>query len=373
MSPLDRRTFLKIGSGALFGIAFTPLLGGCDGGTVEPPFTLEGFAPFITPTDRFYVQFGGRDTIDNWSMPSVERATWSMQIRGEVATPMTLTWTDIQTAIEQGHERTLLKTMRCVLDGHLRPGQTGWTGNAYWKGVPLRHFLDPAGIDRSRARRILFRGYDGFLNNITLERFGTGDLGEMEPLLVYAMNGEDLRPEHGAPVRLLLLETYGYKSIKWLQDVNVIAQNTPSGQYQREGFVDDGVIRVASRSENVAENISIAPGLVEITGHALSGAGKVSAVEISIDDAAFVPIEIEPYERVFGGLALPSDIYQLADRRAYPYRGVWTKWRYRWNAAAGAHTIAIRASDSSGAVQQEDDFDLKDGQSGVVRYNVTVS
>jgi DMSO/TMAO reductase YedYZ molybdopterin-dependent catalytic subunit len=373
MSPLDRRSFLKLGGVGLAGIAFAPIIGGCDSPT-QPPFTLEGFTPFITPTNQFYVQHGGRDTIPGWTMPDIARNDWELTIRGSVATPMSIRIGDIEAAAAAGQKRTILKTMRCVLDSHLRPGSNGWTGNAYWTGVPLRHFLDLAGLDRANTARINFTGYDGFLNNVTLERFGESDLGDMELLLVYQMNGEPLRREHGAPVRLVMLETFGYKSIKWLKDVNVSIHDRVVGTYQREGFVDDGVIRVTSRSENFAENIAIAPGAVEITGHALSGAGKITAVEVSIDNGPFQAAEIEPRERVLNGLPLPPDIVQLQSRDNYPIRGVWTKWRFRrWNATVGTHTVAIRASDASGATQTFGDVEIKDGLTGIARYSVTVA
>lgn len=372
MTELDRRAFLRLGGVSLLGVAIAPLLGGC-GSVVDPDRTLEGFTPFITPTDRFYVQNGGSDTIAGWTMPDIARETWLMLIKGEVQTPMTIAFGELETAAAAGQARTILKTMRCVLDSHLRPGALGWTGNAYWTGVPLRYFLEQAGLDRSNTKRINFRGADGFTNNITLERFGAADLGAMEPLLVYRMNGEPLTREHGGPVRLLLLETYGYKSIKWLTEVNASIFNAPTGQYQREGFVDDGIIRVASRSENVSENLSVRAGLVEISGFALSGYGAVSRVEVSIDDAVFQAAEIEPLERLLNAVALPQDIVQLADRNAYPYRGVWTKWRHRWTAPAGDHVVAIRALDSAGNVQEEDDLEMRDGQTGIVRYTVKVS
>jgi DMSO/TMAO reductase YedYZ molybdopterin-dependent catalytic subunit len=370
---VDRRTFLKLGGASLFGVALAPLLGGCET-IVDPDRTLEGFTPFITPTDRFYVQHGGRDTIPGWSMPDISRETWVMQIKGEVLTPMTITFGDLEAAAAAGASRTILKTMRCVLDSHVRPGALGWTGNAYWKGIPLRYFLDRAGLDRENTNRITFRGADAFQNNITLERFGAADLGPMEPLLVYEMNREPLRREHGGPVRLLLLETYGFKSVKWLTEVNASIFDNPTGQYQREGFDDDGIIRVSSRSENFSENLRINAGLVEITGFAVSGEGSVTGVEVSIDDGAYAGAEIEPLERLLNGVSLPPDIAQLADRHAYPYRGVWTKWRFRWSARTGDHTISIRARDSAGKVQEEDDdLLIRDGQTGVIRYNVRVS
>lgn len=373
MTSLDRRTFLKIGGAGLAGVAFAPLVSGCTSGIVDPVLTLDGFTPFITPTSQFYIQYGGRDTIEGWTMPDITREAWQLAITGEILNPMTLTWADIDAAVEDNAKRTILKTMRCVLDSHVRPGALGWTGNAYWGGIPLRYFLNRAKIDRDNAKRIVFSGYDGFSNNITLDRFGVSDLGAMEPLLVFEMNGEPLSREHGGPLRLMLLETYGFKNVKWLKTINASLFDRPTGQYQREGFVDDGIIRVASRSENITESLTVPAGKIEITGYALSGYGEVNRVEISIDDAPFISVTIDPFETQFGSVTLPRDIFQLEDRKAYPYVGVWTKWRYRWDAPIGRHTVAIRAIDSEGNTQPDEDFEIKDGQAGVVRYNITVA
>lgn len=372
MPNVDRRTFLKLGGASLAGIAMTPWLGGCNGDPVGPGNSRDGFVPFITPTEQFYVQYGGRDTVPGWSMPDLSPASWSLAIQGRgVKTPMTIRWSDMQAAIDAGKSRRILKTMRCILDSHVRPGATGWTGNAYWTGIPLRHFLDTAGLYED-TKRLIFNGYDDFTNNITIQRFGASDQGAMEPLLVYEMNGAPLSREHGGPVRLLLLEGYGYKSVKWLKEVNASLFDTPTGDYQREGFDDAGIIGVASRSINFNENIRVKTGQVEITGYALSGYDAIARVDISVDDGDFKAAELISIGDAIKDLNLPADIVQLKDTAARQYRGVWTQWRFLWSAAKGAHTIAIRATDAAGNAQPDEDYVLKDGLTGIVRYNVTV-
>jgi DMSO/TMAO reductase YedYZ molybdopterin-dependent catalytic subunit len=43
-------------------------------------------------------------------------------------------------------------------------------------------------------------------------------------MLAYEMDGKPLPQEHGAPVRLIIPEMYGYKNVKWLQGIDVVPQ-----------------------------------------------------------------------------------------------------------------------------------------------------
>ncbi len=41
-------------------------------------------------------------------------------------------------------------------------------------------------------------------------------------MLAYEMDGKPLPREHGAPVRLVIPDMYGYKNVKWLNGINVV-------------------------------------------------------------------------------------------------------------------------------------------------------
>ena len=106
-----------------------------------------------------------------------------------------------------------------------------------------------------------------------------------EPLLVYAMNGSPLRPQHGSPVRLLVPGHYGYKSVKWIERIEVTAIDEAFGTYQEAlGYEDDGLIDVTAKATNLLRGARIKPGQTRISGFALSGAAGIDKVLISIDD-----------------------------------------------------------------------------------------
>lgn len=370
---LNRRQFLRRTGSVLTGLSLMPLAG-CEFNNVDPRVT-GSEVPFLTPVNRppsqggFFVQNGGQAGLAGWTMPDLDRAGWTLTIDGLVDTPLTLTLADLeaQPAI------TVLKTMRCIIDSNEFPGLIG---TALWRGVPLRPFLDQAGLDRDRTRRLRIYGHDGFTNNIRLDQvYGAFPADAFEPLLVTHMNGAPLAREHGHPVRLLIYDGYGYKNVKWLARIEATDENTAFGTYQEViGYVDDGQIRVASKATNPVFNETLQAGPIRITGFAVSGAAPVAKVEVAIDDGPFAEARLISLDEI---LATEPDLlaarqFETAGRDAFPLPGVWVQWAYRWDATPGAHEIRVRATDASGATQPADDVDPFDGFNPIIRIPVQV-
>jgi sulfoxide reductase catalytic subunit YedY len=57
-------------------------------------------------------------------------------------------------------------------------------------------------------------------------------------MLAYEMDGKPLAREHGAPVRLVIPEMYGYKNVKWLRAINLVPE-TQSGYWEYLGYDRD--------------------------------------------------------------------------------------------------------------------------------------
>lgn len=370
---LDRRTFLKLGGAGILGVTFASLASGCEEYIVTP--LGENGSTFLTPVDQFFVQNGGQGAIAGWTRPTLSTATWELKIEGfqpgDVTTPLTIRYSDLEEAARAGREITILKTIQCVLESPLRLTPTGFMGNAYWTGIPLDYFLDRAGL-ASTVKQLLLFGADGFTNNIKMSRITSPEAGLVQPLLVYRMNGAPLTPDHGFPVRLIVQEGYGYKNVKWIDKIQATKFEADFGTYQDQGFADDGVIRTNSRSTTIREGGTLAAGNVEITGFAVSGSAPVSTVEVRIDDGPFRAAEVVPLSEITAAEPVPAAVKQIADGTPYPYRAVWTKWRFRWDAPAGNHVVSVRATDAANNQQPEIDDNIFDGQTGIARYNVTV-
>jgi len=114
----------------------------------------------------------------------------------------------------------------------------GAVGTAQWTGVPLSILLDRAGV-KTNAREVILEGADhgilndpksppgefNFVRGIPLKK------ARCDVLLAYKMNGNDLLPQHGFPVRAIVPGWYAMASTKWLQRI-IVTDEPFTGYYQ---------------------------------------------------------------------------------------------------------------------------------------------
>ncbi|GGU09906.1 sulfite oxidase-like oxidoreductase [Actinomadura citrea] len=100
-----------------------------------------------------------------------------------------------------------------------------------WQGVSLDVLL--ADVDTA-ADFALVSSYGGYTTNLPLE-----DLLDGQAWIVYRYDGEELAPEHGGPVRLLVPHLYFWKSAKWLRGIDLLTEDEP-GFWESAGYHDYG-------------------------------------------------------------------------------------------------------------------------------------
>jgi len=157
-----------------------------------------------------------------------------------------------------------------------------------WTGVQLALVLQEAGID-PRAKWLLAEGADA----AAMTRSIPMDKALDDALLVYAQNGEMLRPEQGYPLRLLLPGFEGNMSVKWLrrlklgdapfmtrEETSKYTDLMPDGSARQFTFVMEAKSVIVRPSGGQALP---RPGFVEIYGYAWSGRGRIRAVDVSVD------------------------------------------------------------------------------------------
>ena len=157
-----------------------------------------------------------------------------------------------------------------------------------WTGVPLATILDEAGVEPGAAW-ILAEGADA----AAMTRSVPIDKAMDDALVVYAQNGEMLRPEQGYPLRLFLPGFEGNMSVKWLRRLKVgtrpfmtreetskYTDLMPDGKSRQFTFLMEAksVIVRPSAGQQLAR-----PGVHEIFGFAWSGQGRIRRVEVSAD------------------------------------------------------------------------------------------
>ena len=93
---------------------------------------------------------------------------------------------------------------------------SGWSAvGLQWEGVRLRDALSPL-LAGGPPAYLLFEGLDGYRSIVTAEDALADDV-----LLADRLDGEPLTPEHGAPVRLLSPQQYGFVSVKHLRRIEL--------------------------------------------------------------------------------------------------------------------------------------------------------
>jgi DMSO/TMAO reductase YedYZ molybdopterin-dependent catalytic subunit len=127
---------------------------------------------------------------------------WRLSVDGLVARPASFSLADLK----QFPSRSQITEHTC---------EEGWSYVAEWTGVPLSWILNLAGV-LPQAKYVVFFPFDESWDSLDMQ-----DAWHSQTLLAYGMNGQDLPPDHGAPVRLKVPRQLGYKSVKYLYRILV--------------------------------------------------------------------------------------------------------------------------------------------------------
>jgi DMSO/TMAO reductase YedYZ molybdopterin-dependent catalytic subunit len=154
-------------------------------------------------------------------MPEFDPATWRLRVGGQVGQPLALTYHELRALprVEQ------ISNFHCV---------TGWSvKNVHWAGVRIRDVL-AAAKPHSSAHALEFVSMEvPYIDYLTLKQASLHDV-----MLAYEMDGKPLAREHGAPVRLVIPEMYGYKNVKWLTEINLVPE-IELGYWEELGYDQD--------------------------------------------------------------------------------------------------------------------------------------
>jgi len=108
--------------------------------------------------------------------------------------------------------------------------EEGWSAIGQWTGVPLSLVLDAAGI-LPTARFIKYYSFDAWEDSIDMI-----DALHPQTILAYGMNGRDLPLRHGAPLRLRVERQIGYKSMKFVNRIEVAESIGDGGDNPKHGW-----------------------------------------------------------------------------------------------------------------------------------------
>jgi DMSO/TMAO reductase YedYZ molybdopterin-dependent catalytic subunit len=292
-----------------------------------------GTRPEITPVDKFY-------RIDiNALPPVVDSKGWNLNIKGLVQKPLTLSLANLRAR----PSITQAVTMQCISN----PVGGDLTGTNFWTGVPFKDVLAEAGL-APNAKGVAISAVDGFYEYVPLN-----EAMDERTLLVYAMNGEPLTVEHGFPLRIYIPNHYGMKQPKWITDMQVTDTSGP-GYWVDRGWVPQAIVKTVSviDTTQVDKTQLQQNGSTALGGIAWAGERGISKVEVQVDNGDWVEAALRT--PTFSPLT-------------------WVQWRYDWKAVPGRHTIAVRATDGQGNLQETAPSDPgPDGATGIDTISITV-
>ncbi len=213
-APIGRRVVLSMlglgGAGILFGARVQDALESVLGPVTARDGT--GLSSLL-PVGRFRIY-----TVTG-TLPAMAPADWRMTVGGFVERPFEMGFEELR-----GLPRVrLTRDFQCV---------TGWrVSDVAWEGVRLADVLDRAGVKQG-AQGVRFTSFDGvYTESLTLDQARRNDV-----LVVDRMEGKPVSRAHGGPVRMLVAPMYGYKSIKWLNGVEVTEGPPRPGYWEVRGY-----------------------------------------------------------------------------------------------------------------------------------------
>ena len=150
--------------------------------------------------------------------PVIAADTYELTVEGMVRKPLRLSLDDLRSM-----KRTeLIHRFQCV---------TGWfVPDVHWEGVLLSDVLRAAGVTPEASALRFFSADGAYTESLTLSQAKLPDI-----LVADKMLGANVTSEHGGPVRLYFAPMYGYKSIKWLNRIDVTNQVVP-GYWEDNGY-----------------------------------------------------------------------------------------------------------------------------------------
>jgi len=301
-------------------------------GTSDTP--LQNLTGIITPNGLVYERHHA-------GIPPIDPAQHRLLIHGLVDRPLILTMDELTRfpSVSRLHFLECSGNSSATWTG----GNPKWTVQdthgllscCEWTGVLLSTLLDEVGI-KPAAKWVLAEGADA----AGLSRSVPIDKALDDAIVVYAQNGEKLRPEQGYPVRLFLPGYEGNMSVKWLrrlklgegpfqtrEETSKYTDLMPDGTARQFTFIMEAksVITFPSGGHHLK-----GPGFYEISGLAWTGRGRIKRVEVSTD----------------GGTS-----WHEAQLQEPVLSKCLTRFRLPWTWDGGPATLQSRATDETGYIQ----------------------
>jgi DMSO/TMAO reductase YedYZ molybdopterin-dependent catalytic subunit len=294
----------------------------------------------VTPADEVFIRTRASKLLDTSS-------PWTIRVGGLIEKPIAIS----AEALAKKARPMGTHLMEC--SGNTRSAHFGMMSVAEWDGVLLQEILQMAKPQRLGVR-VLVSGFDRYQEESMTSEAGASwiftphELFSSKGFLATKMNGQSLRSDHGAPVRLVVPGWYGCVCVKWVNQIDFVPDEAPATSQMREyagRTMQVGVPSLARDYQAAMVDIAAMPTRIEkwlfdgkirydVAGIQWGGLGPSQAMEVRFDpEEKFVPVEIIPSSQSKN----------------------WCFWRYPWNPPrTGKFTIRLRLTAAKMAARKLD-------------------
>lgn len=383
---LTRRFFVRMGIAGGAAAAMWPAVARSEPRRAPLAEAIAKLEPYFTPPDKFGDVSRGKPLPYSLSEEKkkevgLTRDTWKLEVVSDPANPAKLgkeltkadgTALDFAGLLRMGEKRAVkfAKVMTCLNIGCP-------LGMGVWEGVRLRDVLWMT-KPRENLRRVFYYGYHNddpeqmFRSSLPVDRVLEDPFDLPPVILCYKLNGQWLDSQRGGPVRIVVPEAYGFKSIKWL--THVVLTNLPhANDTYADGNNDlESPLKTFAATLHVPTTVD-AGKLIPVTGYAQVGIAGLSKVQVWIapsdtawpkDDpyfakAPWIDAEILPPPARWG--AAPDDDKIPQDAIGFDKSGRPSTWPMRlskvhWaillpGLSTGEYVLRCRTIDEKGAAQ----------------------
>jgi len=290
---------------------------------------------------------------------------WTIQVAGLVQRPKTVRVADLagMSMVKR------VAVMQCAGNGRsyywakAKTAGSGWKhggmGNLVWEGVPLKPLLASLelGAD-NRVRFITANGKDepAVPGGADLIKSYPVDAPQLDDaILALRLNGKPIPTIHGGPVRLIIPGFYGNMNVKWLTDLMLMDQPTPSALMQKTYRMPIMTVEPA-----------------KFTTQDLTRQNSTPTYGFAIMSVIFAPLigqSVKAGEVTLQGVAWNDGVIPIAEVRVSLDQGktwqltaidssdgpyAWQHWQQQVRLSAGNHEVWVRAVDGWGRSQPLD-------------------
>lgn len=343
------------------------------------------FTTDVIPSERLFIR-------NRYKTPIVDKTAWKLKVTGDaIERPMEFTYADLT----KMRSLTAVRYHECNGNGGIRG--FGLIGQVEWHYVPIGEILGRVRPKSNAVQALFWSGVDGPDTGRPI------DVSELRARpevigIAYGMNGKDLPPDHGGPVRAIVPGWGGVASIKWLTEIRIASHrfwtrmNTkeeamigPTYPADKPGPNDEFTMGVAASDvrgqmtkwQTTKSHLNLPVMLDKLPdvppGYPLQRGERpaLKAGHQTMTGYAYSPVGIQKVDySVDGGTTWRQAALAGPTNRAI----AWVRFKFAWNATPGDHTLMTRATDRKGNVQPREvpssEAHLLDN--GIPRFEVRV-